>query len=182
MMGRWSIRIRRGDRRVHPTGNRRPRMVIKINVRSHDTPNLPGCPDRRELSRDPVRRIRESDRAGSRSPDIGPRREVPPDPRSPGRLARTGPVERNVVGERRACSKKPPRERGGVVTSIVFPPVDTDSSKPKVRAIYSHLSSRRMNRNDDEIRAGVIGRRNRSGAAGSRRRAPWSTEDAPTSC
>jgi hypothetical protein len=152
-----------------PEGNRRPRMVIKINVRSHDTPNLAGCPDRRELSRAPVRRIRNSDAAGGRSPDIGRYREVLPDPRSPGRLARAGPVERNVVGQRHACSKKPPRSRGGVVTSTVVPPVDIDSSKPKVLTIYSHVSSSRMNRNDDEIRAGVIGRSRQEGC---RRRRP----------
>jgi hypothetical protein len=30
-------------------------------------------------------------------------------------------VERNGVGERHACSKKPPRSRGGVVTRTITP-------------------------------------------------------------
>jgi hypothetical protein len=62
-------------------------------------------------------RIRYSDGAEGRFPDIGSHREVLPDPRPRGRPARTGPVERNVAGERHACSKKPPRSRGGVVTT-----------------------------------------------------------------
>jgi hypothetical protein len=38
-------------------------------------------------------------------------------PTRKGRLAWIGPVERNVVGEKHACSKKPSRSRDGVITA-----------------------------------------------------------------